>query len=261
LNAIKGAILGDYSGSGYEHAMIKGASLPLTLQTSCITDDSVMTFATLDALLTRRSFQSRLVAICNAHADVRFGDTMTQYLAGENPSYLSSNSNGAAIRMAPIACLNISLDNMLRLTERNAALTHTGEEAIKGASALTEAIYLARTGNTATAIKQRIERKYGYCLTYDANDLFHNLEFTTAAAITVPIAIWLGLTARNPEHCLRLGLHVGGDTDSIMSMATALAASFPGAVIPEQPYAQLLRHLSINYPDFKALLEAAQTLH
>ena len=76
--------------------------------------------------------------------------------------------------------------------------------------------YLNSNSNGASKdnIKHTIERNYRYTLDYDLDALFFELEFTTNAAITVPIAIYLGLVARDPAHCLRLGLYVGGDTDS-----------------------------------------------
>lgn len=258
MNTIVGAMLGDFVGSVYEEAGIKGMMLPLTLPASRITDDSVMTYATFEALRNAQPFEASLRELCNKYAGAGFGSTMVQWLAGEDPNFINSNSNAAAIRISPIACLKTDLSEVLKLVERNASLTHTGEEAIVGACALAESIYLARHGFSRSAIKYRIEHKYHYALEYDAQHLFEHLTFTTDAAVTVPIAIWMGLTARGPLHCLRLGLHVGGDTDSITSMATALSASFASAVVPEQPYKALVRHLSINFLDFKAVLSIPQ---
>lgn len=261
MNTIRGACLGDFVGSAYEEAKVKGMMLPLTLPVSRITDDSVMTYATLEALTTRQPFATSLRVLCNRYADVGFGSTMEQWRAGEDASVLNSNSNGAAIRISPICCLDIGLSEVLHLVERNAGLTHTGEDAIIGACAMAESIYLARHGFNRSAIKHRIEHKYRYALEYDAQELFERLKFTADAAVTVPIAIWLGLTARDPLHCLRMGLFIGGDTDSITSMATALSSSFASAVIPDKPYRALISHLSINYPEIKESLSLSKVIH
>lgn len=258
MNTIVGALLGDFVGSVYERSGCKGMTLPLTSSGSRITDDSVMTFATLQALKTRQPFARVLANLVGQYAHAGFGSTMQQWLAGEDASYINSNSNGAAIRISPLACLNIERSKMLRLVEINAAITHTGEYAVAGACALADAIYLARHGMGKPAIKHSIEQRYGLCLNYDANELFAHFTFTTAAVITVPIAIWLGVTARDPMHCLRLGLHIGGDTDSILSMAMALALSFEQAVVPKKPYNQLVKHLAIHYPEIKQSLALSQ---
>lgn len=261
MNTVLGAILGDYVGSSYEGTGIKGLTLPLTLPTSQITDDSIMTFATLEALLTRQHFGTSLAEMCNRYPDNGFGSTMKQWLAGEDINYLNSDSNGGAIRISPIACLDTGLSQILRLVEHNTCLTHTGEGAIKGACALAESIHLARSNVDKYMIKQQIERKYQYTLEYNADDLYKHLSFTAEAAVTVPIAIWLGLVSRTPEQCLRLGLYIGGDTDSILSMALSLSLSFDSAAIPVQPYKELLRHLSFNYPEFKKMLSISKVVH
>ncbi|WP_157980700.1 ADP-ribosylglycohydrolase family protein [Aliidiomarina taiwanensis] len=250
MQTITGAILGDFVGSVYEAAGIKGMMLPLVLTTSHITDDSMMTLATYWALTKEQSFAPWLKYACTQYPQVGFGATMEQWAAGESPVYLNANSNGAAIRISPIASLDTDLHTVLALVEENAALTHTGEDAITGARALAEAIYLARQGISKDTIRSTIERTYAYSLDYDIDALFHHFEFTTAAAETVPVAICLGLIARDPIHCLRLGLHVGGDTDSITSMATALAASFPGAHLPTEETQRLLSYLALHYPEF-----------
>lgn len=261
MDTLKGAILGDYVGSVYERANLKGLMLPLTLAQSHITDDAVMTLATLEALVSGTSFALVLSDMCHRYADVEFGLTMQQWLAGESAQYLCSNSNGAATRISPIACLDTHLDDVLRLVEQNVCLTHTGEQAIIGALALAESIYLARHGCRKSLIRQRIERHYRYALEFDIQALHRQFSFTTDARITVPVAIYLGLTANSPEHCLRLALHVGGDTDSIASMACALSSSFEEARVPHAPYKKLLHHLSIHYPELKSMLDASTRIH
>ncbi|MGS2721003.1 ADP-ribosylglycohydrolase family protein [Paraglaciecola aestuariivivens] len=254
MNTITGAILGDYVGSAYEGLDIKGFSLPLTVASSRITDDSIMTFATLHAISKNNSFKSSLRWFCRKYPAVGYGSTIEQWLAGEDVSILQSDSNGAAIRISPIACLDNELCEVLQMVDENARITHTDESAVNGACALAESIYLARRNTKKSEIKARIEQKYSFDLDFDAHDLYENYCFSTAATATVPIAIWLGLSARNVEHCLRLGLYIGGDTDSILSMATALSASFENAQPPLHLLQQLNKHISINYPDIKDVI-------
>ncbi len=217
-----GPYVGDFVGSAYEHTDIKGFNLPLVTQQSNFTDDSIMTAATYKAIKGGLDFEKTLREMCSARHDAGFSETLKAFMAEEDMTYYESKGNGAAIRVSPIAYLADTLAEAIDSAVSNAMVTHNSKEAIQGAKAITTAIFLNKTNVPKEDIVDVIQKHFGYDLNYNIDELAENLEFTTDASITVPIAIFLGLTSHSVESCLRKGLHIGGDTDSILSMACAV---------------------------------------
>jgi len=253
-----GSFVGDFVGSTYEHLEVKGFNLPLLTSTSNFTDDSIMTAATLDSLVNKKDFAKTLRSWCLPRKDSGFSETLRLFMEGEDVSYLESNGNGAAIRIAPIAYFTDEIEQLLKMVELNAIVTHTGQDAIDGAKALALAVFLNKRGIAASDIFKIISKNFYYDFNYDIDELHEHHSFTTEAAETVPIAIYIGLTSRNVENCLRKGLHIGGDVDSILSMACAVLMANKEMSCPQDIIDRMKTKASINDKEILSAIQMSE---
>ncbi len=253
-----GSFVGDFVGSAYEHADVKGFNLPLVTSISNFTDDSIMTAATLDSLINKKDFPETLMEWCSKRKDAGFSETLKAFMDGEDISYFESNGNGAAIRVSPIAYFAKDIKELFSMVEDNARVTHTGEDALIGAKAIALAVFLKRKKVDSEDIFKIIEKHFSYDFDIDIDELNANHSFTTDASITVPIAIYIALTSRNVENCLRKGMHIGGDVDSILSMALAVLMADNSQICPTEVIAKMRQKASINDKEMLEIISLAE---
>lgn len=254
-----GSFVGDFVGSAYEHADLKGFNLPLVTKISNFTDDSIMTAATIDALVNKRSMKEALLQWCSARRNSGFSETLKMFMDGEDISYIDSQGNGAAIRIAPVAYFAKDIAQLFSMVDANAKLTHTGDKAIAGARAIALTVFLKRNGYANEDILKLLISNFGYDFNLCVNDLHENHEFTTDAEVTVPIAIYIALNSRSVENCLRKGLHIGGDVDSILSMACAIMMADKNNTCPDEVMDKMFKKAMVNDPELLKILNIAKT--
>jgi len=255
-----GAIIGDIVGSPYEfdyHA-IKTTDFPLFSDASRWTDDTVMTVAVAEALLTRPQSTDEGVAAVGAslrrwgrafpHAGygARFGGWLS---ADDQPPY-GSYGNGSAMRVSAAGWLYPTLG----LTERWAAVTalptHDQPEGVKGAQATAAAIFLARTGATKAEIKTYVTEAYAYDLSRTLDDIRPTYHHVESCQQTVPEAIIAFLESTDFESAVRLAVSLGGDADTLAAITGSIAEAFYG--IPDDIRGQAMRRLD---PSFLPVLQ------
>jgi ADP-ribosylglycohydrolase len=254
-----GSFVGDFVGSAYEYAELKGFHLPLVTPLSNFTDDSIMTAATIDSLLNKRNFSESLRSWCSARRDAGFSETLKAFIDGEDVTYLESGGNGAAIRVAPIAYFAKDIKQLFQMTEDNAKVTHNSQDAIEGAQAISLAVFLKRKSYSNEDILKLVKKHFYYDLDLDLDDLHKNHTFTSQASITVPIAIYLALSSRSVENCLRRGLHVGGDVDSILSMACAIMMADKSNKCPPDVFGKMILKARINDKELLSIIEKVKS--
>ena len=147
-----GAIIGDMVGSAYEFSNSKNYNLELFKNHSTYTDDTILSFATLDVLLHQKDYTSAYHEWGNKHPNAGYGGNFRQWLREKNPQPYNSWGNGSGMRVSPIGFLCKTLDEVLSESEKSANVTHNHPEGIKGAQAISSAIFLARVGSTKEEI-------------------------------------------------------------------------------------------------------------
>lgn len=246
-----GSLTGDFIGSAYESGTMRGLDLPFITNQSHFTDDTVMTVATIESLLDGLSFAICYRRLGQRYPDAGFGHRFQRWLEGDS-SVTDSWSNGAAMRVAPVAMVANSVDEVIELATQSAICTHNSAEGIKGAQAIALSVYLARKGFNANAIGKEISRRY-YALDFSLERLNRHYRFSSAARDSVPQAIYIALTSTSFKDCMRNGLYIGGDTDTILCMAGAIAEQLHGGV-PGELTAHVRNHLEVNAPEMLALV-------
>lgn len=240
-----GALAGDIVGSVYEWKNIKTKDFPLVRPDCRMTDDSVMTAAVAAALVAAGkedlpAFQAELVRrmqwLGRRNPGLGYGPRFEQWLLSEDPKPYGSLGNGSGMRVSPVAWAAESLEECLALAEASAAVTHNHPDGIAGAKAVAGAVYLAREGESKQAIRSFVEDYYPLDFTLD--QIREDYQFDVSCAGSVPQAIQAFLEAESFEDALRNAVSIGGDSDTIASMAGAVAAAYFG--VPREIRDQIL---------------------
>jgi ADP-ribosylglycohydrolase len=134
----------------------------------------------------------------------------------------------------------------------SARVSHDHPEGIKGAQALAVAVFLARTGVDKPGIRDRIEQMFGYDLHRSIDAIRPAYTFDVTCQGSVPEAIIAFLDAEDVETAIRLAISLGGDADTLATMAGAVAQAHYRSV-PEPIVAMVKATLA---PELWALTEA-----
>ena len=156
MNYILGATTGDIIGSIYGFNNIKSINFPLFSDGCCATDDSIMTFATMDVIINSGDYTKTYQKYGRNYPDLDYGGygrNFNSWINSSNPQPYNSWGNGSAMRVSPIGWAFNTLEQTLEEARNSAIVTHNHPEGIKGAQATASAIYLARNGKTKEEIK------------------------------------------------------------------------------------------------------------
>ncbi len=223
-----GAIAGDIVGSVYEHANIKTKDFPLFAWACAFTDDTVLTVAVAEALLSGGDFAQTLRAYTRAHPRRGYGGMFRRWAFSDDLPAYGSWGNGSAMRVSPVGFAARDEDEALDLAARTAAVTHDHPDAVAGAQAVALAIFLARQGLAGEAILDEIAGRFGYDLTESVAEIRARYTFDVSCAGTVPPALVCALEATDFEDALRNAVSIGGDTDTVACIAGGLAEALFG---------------------------------
>jgi len=221
-----GAIAGDIIGSIYEQHRIKTKDFPLFDPRCRFTDDTVLTVAVADAILTGRSYQQSIREIGKRYPQAGYGGTFIRWLLSDHPQPYNSWGNGSAMRVSPVGFAFSTEDEVLREAEKTADFTHNHPEGIKGAQATALAVYLARTGYEKEDIRRQISRRFGYDLERTVADIRPTYRFDVSCQGTVPEAIIAFLDSSSYEDAIRNAISLGGDSDTLACITGGIAEAF-----------------------------------
>ena len=247
-----GAIIGDIAGSIYEPKdnRIKTKDFPFFSETCRFTDDSVCTTAVADTLLhdfppaeTMRKWGKR-------YPNCGFSQIFKTWIYAESEADAPNCTfrNGAAMRVSPAVFLNRDdLNAALLAADKVTVISHDHPEGIKGARATTHAIWLAYRGESATAIREVVAAEYGYDLTQTVDDIRPDYTFDMTCQGAVPQAVTCALESENYEDAVRNAISLGGDSDTLGSIAGAIAEALHG--IPENIKEQAKSRYLVKAPD------------
>ena len=225
-NLIIGAIAGDIIGSVYEWHNTKTIDFDLFCLKSTFTDDSVLTVATMDALLNHKCYTETYQSFGQKYFGKGYGPHFSSWIHSTDPKPYNSWGNGSAMRVSPVGWFGNSLDEVMAEAKRSAEVTHNHLEGIKGAQATASAIYLARTGKTKDEIKKFIMDTFFYDLDRKIDDIRPNYEFDVSCQGSVPEAIIAFLESTDFENSIRLAISIGGDSDTIACITGGIAEAY-----------------------------------
>ena len=225
-----GAIVGDLIGSVHEHRGTKTTDFPLVVPASRFTDDTVLTIATAEALLTGEPYDVAYRRWGRRYPDAGYGGTFHRWLHRDDAGPYGSWGNGSAMRVSPVALAFDDADVVLREAERSAAVTHDHPEGIRGAQAAALAVFRARSRTPRPEIRRELAERFGYDLSRTVADIRPSYRFDVSCQGSVPEALIAFLETDGFEPAVRAAVSLGGDADTQAAIAGAAAAAFDGAV-------------------------------
>ena len=238
---LTGAITGDIVGSIYEFDNIKTTEFELFTQECFFTDDTVMTIAVAEALLkvnptdSEEKIRAALVSSMKKwgrwYPHAGYGGRFRCWLISADTEPYNSYGNGSAMRVSPAGWLYDDMETTRRMARLTADVTHNHPEGIRGAEATVAAIFLARTGASKEEIRAYVETEFGYNLGFTCDEIRPDYYFNETCQETVPQAFAAFLDGQEFEDAIRLGVSLGGDTDTLCAIAGSIAEAYFG--VPE----------------------------
>lgn len=176
-----GAILGDMIGAPYEFDRgNKTKDFPLFSRKSHFTDDSVMTVAVAEALISSygKSDDEIKAALVESmqkwghrYPNAGYGGMFRYWLTTKDPQPYGSYGNGSAMRVASAGWLYDDIETTRHIAKLTAEVTHNHPEGIKGAEATASAIFLARNGSSKDGIREYIVKEFSYDLSRTCDEI------------------------------------------------------------------------------------------
>ena len=263
-----GAIIGDTVGSVYEFNNIKTTIFPLFDPRCNYTDDSVMTMAVADWLLTDPQHGMDTLETSFLNFAQKYPCPMGGYGPGfyrwlfEPETFVEgkrhpyhSFGNGAAMRCSANGWMFDTLEETERVAGLSAAITHSHPEGIKGAQSTAAAIFMARNGKSKEEIRNYISTKYGYNLNRTCEEIRPVYDWDSSCQGTVPEAMVAFLDSTDFESSIRLAVSLGGDSDTLACITGGIAEAFYKNI----PDSIALKIWELIPEDFRAIFRAMET--
>lgn len=228
---ILGAIIGDVVGSRYEFRNVKNTNFELFPQGCRPTDDTVMTLAVANWLMTdpehnKETLVTQMQTLGQKYPTAGFGGNFFLWLYRREAKPYNSWGNGSAMRVSPVGLYAKDIDEAMQLAKLSAEVSHNHPEGIKGAQAIACGMVLCRQKKSKEEIRKFIENAFGYDLSRTIEEIRPDYSFDVSCQGSVPVAIRAFLEGNSFEEVLRLAISVGGDSDTIGAMAGSLASCY-----------------------------------
>ena len=237
-----GGIAGDIIGSIYEFNPVRFKDFELFKSNSTYTDDTVMTIANAEWLLSKGVLMDIMRKYGHKYPGAGYGEMFYDWLKSRCPKPYNSFGNGSAMRVSPVGWAFDTLEETLEAAKQSAEITHNHPEGIKGAQATAACIFMARTGKSKQEIKEYVETKFGYDLSRTCNEIRPTYQFNESCQGTVPESIIAFLESTDFESAIRLTVSLGGDADTMGAITGAIAEAYYN-VIPEHIKNEVLKRL------------------
>lgn len=249
-SGVMGAVCGDIIGLPYELRADRTKDYHFEMKLQDFSDDTILTVAIAEWLAGERSQERLKFCLLNfatrfLHKNVWGRGFKSWVESGGSIDRNGVTSNGAAMRVAAIGYAAETEEEVLRLADMSARITHNSDEASRGARAVSLAVFMARKGHDKASILKKIEDKFGYDLHRTVEEIRKGYSFQIECDKCVPESIICYLQSNTYEQAVRNAVSLGGDADTMAAIAGAIAAATPSMAIP----------LSIAQPCFDMLPE------
>lgn len=242
-----GAIIGDIAGSKFESSPrfpkrpVKTKKFGMFFEKSRFTDDTVLTCATAETLMTGKypffsfPFSTNYKKWGRKYPDRGYGSGFREWLKTPDGTANGSYANGAMMRCAPIAIADYTFDEALDIAKQSVLYTHNSPESIRGVQSIVSAIWMAARGYTKEQIRAHVEENYGHMLNLTLEQVRDIPKTSIRCNVTAPQALICFMESTDFESAIRNAIYIGGDTDTNAAIAGALAEAFYGThTIPKK---------------------------
>jgi type I restriction enzyme M protein len=152
------------------------------------------------------------------YPDCGYGGMFKKWMFSDKSEPYNSFGNGAAMRVSACGFAAKTEEEAKLLSKAVTEITHNHGEGIKGAEAVSIAIFLAKSGSTKQEIRRRIENDY-YPLDFTLDEIRDACQFNETCQGTVPQAFAAFLESVLFEDAVRNAISIGGDSDTLAAIA------------------------------------------
>lgn len=263
---MRGAIIGDIIGSVYEFDNIKTKDFPLFQKHCFFTDDTVLTVATADALMTlgvesarttgdpanvipgylaaeklAKIASDKYYAYGSRYEGAGYGGHFLTWLSSKDRMPYNSCGNGSAMRVSPIGLLARTESEAAALAQATALPTHNHPDGIRGAVATALCTFAAKS-HDKNAVRRVIQQLYPYTFSLNAiRDSYYFGHFQALNVGTVPYAVQAFLESESFEDAMRNVISIGGDSDTLAAITGGIAEAYYG--VPDELWDKALTYL------------------
>jgi type I restriction enzyme M protein len=230
-----GAIIGDIVGSRFEWRNIKTKEFEFFAEDSFFTDDSVMTLAIAQAILSAgegwrnlgQEAVKRMRRLGRRYEEAGYGPRFKKWLFSDDPQPYGSYGNGSAMRVSPCGLAACSLEETKLLSRLVTEVTHDHPEGLKGAEAVAVCVFMARTGHHKDEIRDRVVKNY-YPLDFTLDSIREAYRYDVTCPGTVPQALAAFFESADFEDSVRGAVSLGGDSDTMAAITGGVSEAYYG---------------------------------
>jgi ADP-ribosyl-[dinitrogen reductase] hydrolase len=247
-----GALIGDIVGSRFEWNNIKHKDFDFFTKDCFFTDDSVLTIALADSLMSGDDYAELLKDYTRKYPNRCYGGRYIGWAMSDDYKSYNSYGNGSAMRVSPAGWFAKTELETAWLASHSASVTHSHPEGLKGAVAVAYAIFIARSNNIDQnlkkfVIKNTIQKNCGYDLNRKLDDIRETYQFNETCQKTVPESIIAFLESDSFDDAIRNAISIGGDSDTVACITGSIAdAYYTGQAM--QHYDTMIEYFS-EYPE------------
>ena len=223
-----GAIIGDIVGSRFEFNNHRSKDFELFDHKCFFTDDTVMTCAVAAALAENKDVSATMRKFARNYPGRGYGGAFANWIRDEKIGAYYSFGNGAAMRVSSVGWIARDELEVKELSRKVTEVTHNHPEGLKGAEATAMCVFLALNGADKNDIRKTMLSYYPEIAGFDYGELKRTYLFNETCQDTVPQAFYCFLISDNFEDCLRTGVSIGGDTDTLCAISCAIAEAYYG---------------------------------
>jgi len=221
-----GAIAGDMIGARFERYPTKKTDFYLIPSTPIFTDDTVLTVAVANAILTGTGFASSLKKFAQIYYNLPYGRSFKKWMWSWEDIPYNSWGNGSAMRVSPVGFAYESIDDVLHYAKESAEVSHNHPEGIKGAQATALSIFLARKGESKRTIRKEITQRFIYDLSRTVDEIRPDYRFDVSCQGSVPESIIAFLDSEDYEDSIRKVISLGGDSDTMACITGGISQAY-----------------------------------
>lgn len=234
---MNGFYIGNIVGSSYSHEFEllnnQVKDFDLFTDRSNYSDDTILTFATIDWLLNSKHTSQEMIKTLKKYykkypdkTPTIYGKDYVNWILSDSKEFNRSLSNGGAMRASAIGWFANSIEELKNLIDKGISPTHNTYEAKLGAEIVALSIFFMRNGRSKDELKNYLDYTYDYYLDQRIELLRNSYEFTNDTKETVRPAIIAFLQSNSFEDTLRNAVSLGGDSDTIANIACSIAEAY-----------------------------------
>lgn len=232
-----GFYIGNIVGSSYSHEYQllnqQTKDFELFTERSNFSDDTILTFATIDWLLHSTHSSKDMIDILRKYYEkfpdrnpTMYGKDYVNWILSNPNEFNKSSTNAGAMRASVIGWFAKDINEIKYLVDKAISPTHNTIEAKLGAEVVAIAVFTMKNGRSKDELKNYIDYTYDYYLDQKLALLRNSYEFTNDTKETVRPAIIAFLESSSFEDALRNAVSLGGDCDTIATITCSIASAY-----------------------------------